>query len=281
MRTDRQSDASRADAAVVFEDVCFAYEREEVLHNIDFCLCAGALVGVVGPNGGGKSTLLRLMLGLLTPSRGRVLVFGQRPREARRRMGYVPQHLQFDTAFPVCALDVVLMGRADRHVIGPYRRSDREAAHAALDQVKADALASRRFADLSGGERQRVLIAQALTCNPDLLLLDEPTANVDPRVEHEIYDLLHELNEHVTVIAVSHNVNVVTRHAGQVGGVNRAASVLPISQLTQDQLAAVGSGDMAVLQHLASCHVLDPSAALQAPHHCGCAGPADEAEEDA
>ncbi len=252
--------------ALEFDDVCFAYERREVLHNVEMMVEAGSLVAMVGPNGGGKSTLLKLALGLIDPVRGRVEVLGTHPVRARRRVGYVPQHLQFDPAFPVCAMDVVLMGRADRHLWGGYRRADREAARDALGRVDLAHLSNRGFARLSGGERQRVLIAQALVADPELLLLDEPTANVDSATEHKIYELLHELNERITIVVVSHNLNVVTRHASHVACVNRTASLMPMSDLSRERLHTVYHGDVAVLQHEESCHVIDPTAALGTPH---------------
>lgn len=253
--------------ALQFNDVCFAYEREEVLHNVDLSIPAKSLVAVVGPNGGGKTTLVRLALGLLKPGRGTVQVFGATPEPRRRRIGYVAQHLRFDPAFPVSVLEVVLMGLADRHRLGPYRPSDREKALEALERVRLGHLSRRALAQLSGGERQRALVAQALVADPDLLLLDEPTANVDSEVEYEIYDLLHELNESMTIVVVSHNLNVVTRHASHVACVNRTASLVHVNEFTEGELRAIHRGDMTVLQHGLSCHVFDPSAAMREPHH--------------
>lgn len=253
-------------AALLFRDVCFAYDREEVLHNVDLSVPEKSLVAVVGPNGGGKTTLVRLALGLLKPQRGTVRVFDDAPERRRRSIGYVPQHLTFDAAFPVSALDVVLMGRADRHWLGPYRQSDREQAIRALERVRLGHLSRRALAHLSGGERQRALIAQALASDPDLLLLDEPTANVDTAVEHEIYELLYELNERMTIVVVSHNLNVVTRHASHVACVNRSASLTRVDKLTEGELHAFHRGDMTVLQHDPSCHVLDPGDVVNEPH---------------
>jgi zinc transport system ATP-binding protein len=254
-------------AALEFSGVCFAYDREEVLHNVDLSVPERSLVAVVGPNGGGKTTLVRLALGLLKPQRGTVRVFGDAPESRRQRIGYVPQHLAFDAQFPVSALDVVLMGRADRHWLGPYRRRDREKAALALERVRLGHLSRRALARLSGGERQRALIAQALVSDPDFLLLDEPTASVDSAVEHEIYELLHELNERMTIVVVSHNLNVVTRHASHVACVNRTASLARVDGLTEGELHAFHRGDMTVLQHDPSCHVLDPADAMHEPHH--------------
>jgi zinc transport system ATP-binding protein len=254
-------------AVLQFNDVCFAYERQEVLHNVDLSVPDKSLVAVVGPNGGGKTTLVKLTLGLLKPQRGTVHVFGDAPERRRRSIGYVAQSLSFDPAFPVSALDVVLMGRADRHWIGPYRRGDRAKAAEALERVSLGHLSRRALAQLSGGERQRALIAQALVSDPDLLLLDEPTANVDTTVEHEIYDLLHELNERMTIVVVSHNLNVVTHHASHVACVNRTAALARVDDHTESELHAFHRGDMTVLQHGPSCHVLDPSGAMREPHH--------------
>jgi len=249
-----------------FEDVCFAYEQDEVLHNVSLKVPGRSLVAVVGPNGGGKSTMLKLALGLLRPSLGRVRVFGQKPEHARGRVGYVPQHLQFDHTFPVNVIEVVLMGRVERNLVGPYRASDRDAAMRALKRVNLAHLATRGFPDLSGGERQRVLIAQALVCDPDLLLLDEPTANVDSSSEQEIYELLHRLTERMSIVAVSHNLHVVSRQASHVACVNRTASMVPMASLTEEKLQAVCHGPIAILQHEETCHVIDPSAAMQTPH---------------
>jgi zinc transport system ATP-binding protein len=254
-------------ATLQFSDVCFAYERQEVLHNVDLSVPDKSLVAVVGPNGGGKTTLVKLALGLLKPQRGTVRVFGDAPERRRRSIGYVAQHLSFDPAFPVSALDVVLMGRADRHWFGPYRRSDRAKAAEALERVRLGHLSRQSLAHLSGGERQRALIAQALVSDPELLLLDEPTANVDMTVEHAIYDLLHELNQCMTIVVVSHNLSVVTRHASHVACVNRTASLARVDELTEGELHAFHRGDMTVLRHGPSCHVLDPSDALREPHH--------------
>ncbi|WP_168566112.1 metal ABC transporter ATP-binding protein [Crateriforma spongiae] len=253
--------------ALRFKDVCFAYDREEVIHNVDLAIPEGSFVAVVGPNGGGKSTLMKLALGLLRPDRGHVRVFGQTPERLRCRVGYVPQHLRFDAAFPVSSLDVVLMARSDRHWFGPYRQEDRQKAKSALRRVGMAHLADRGFSHLSGGERQRVLIAQALVSDPDMIFLDEPTANVDASMEHEIYELLRELNQHKTVLVVSHNLNVVTRHASHLACVNRTASLERIGALTERQLHRFYRGDMTVFKHGTDCHVLDASKAMREPHH--------------
>ena len=252
--------------AVLCEDVCFAYGDEEVLHNVSLRIEPCEMVAIVGPNGGGKTTLLRLILGLLTPSRGRIFVFGRPPVEVRRRIGYVPQHLRFDPRFPVNVLDVVLMGRVDRRPFGPYRRSDRDAARTALEAVEMVDFSKRAFATLSGGERQRVLIAQALVAGADLLLMDEPTANVDPAVEARLFELFHRLNEERTIVFVSHNLHAVTRHVRRVICVNRTATSHPIEHF---RTGTSEIGAFTILSHDRECPVIDPSIGLGTPHRAG------------
>jgi len=253
------------------EKVCFAYGAQEVLHNVSFVVPACAFVAVVGPNGGGKSTLLKLILGELEPRFGRVRVLGGAPQDVRRRVGYVPQTLAFDPGFPVSVRDVVLMGRVDRHGAGPYRKDDRRAALAALAQVGMERFARRPFADLSGGERQRVLIAQALVSAPELLLLDEPTASVDPEATGQLHALFHALKADRTIIMVSHNLGAVTRHASHVLCINHTAEMQVLADVADGTVPTGLSGDLAVLKHDPHCHVLDSSGVLNTPHD-GAAG---------
>jgi len=247
---------------IAIHDVCFAYDSEEVLHNINLQIQAGVFVVMVGPNGGGKTTLLRLVLGLLTPRFGSIEVFGRSPAIARRLTGYVPQALHVDAHFPATVLDVVLMGRVERHRFGPYRREDRVAARGALAQVGLERYGDRSFSALSGGERQRVLIAQALTSEPKLLLLDEPGANLDPESRHRLYGLLRDLNHRLTIVLVSHNLKIVESYASHVICVNRTAAMHRMEEL---QTSALADGEWLRLEHQ-SCPVDSAGLSCSTPH---------------
>ncbi len=247
-------------------DVCFAYGGQEVLHNVSFRIGGRELVAVVGPNGGGKTTLLKLLLGELSPRYGTIRVLGRAPEEARVRVGYVPQAVPFDPRFPVSVREAVLMGRVAKSRFGHYTRMDREAVREALDRVGLAGFEKRSFAELSGGERQRVLIAQALAGGSELLLLDEPVANVDPEHTSHLYGLFQALTAEVTVMMVSHNLSVVTGHATHVLCVNRTAGLHAIGEVASATFTEAFGGTLTAIRHDASCHVLDPSGAMHAPH---------------
>ncbi len=260
--------------AVEVRDVCFSYGTQEVLHNVSFQIAPRSLVAIVGPNGGGKTTLLKLLLGAETPRFGTVRVFGLAPAEARARVGYVPQAIPFDPRFPVSVREVVLMGRTGKSRLGLYSRADRDAAARALERVRLDHFGPRSFTELSGGERQRVMIAQALAGGSALLLLDEPVANIDPQHASRLYDLFRDLTEEVTVLMVSHNLGVVTGHATHVLCVNHTAGMHALGEVASETFTAAFGAHLTAIRHDADCHVLDPTAALKAPHHgCACADP--------
>jgi zinc transport system ATP-binding protein len=245
------------DAIVTFRGVTFAYDgaAKPAVEAIDLTVREREFVCLIGPNGGGKSTVLKLLLGLLQPDAGEIRVFGLPPERARLRLGYMPQHLNFDSRFPVSVLDIVLMGRLDRSAFGPFRAADREAAHLALHEVGLDGFGDRQFSDLSGGQRQRVLIARALACEPELLLLDEPTANVDQAVESQFFEALSRFRERMAIIMVSHDLGVVSSLAENVICVNRDAHTHPTTELTGKSIEELYGIEMQAVHHRhGECH---------------------------
>ena len=213
----------------------FSYGAIHVLEEANLAIAEKEFVCMVGPNGGGKTTLLKLMLGLLEPQTGTVSIFGKAPTAGRKWIGYLPQHANLDARFPVTALDVVLMGRLGKtRGIGFYSKTDRVAACDMLDRVGLGPLAKRSLTALSGGQRQRVLIARALVSEPRLLLLDEPTASLDDYVERELYDLLLELNKELTVVVVTHDIGFVSSYVDKVICVNRKVRIHPTSEINEN-----------------------------------------------
>lgn len=234
---------------ICFDGVSFAYGRSLVVEDADFDIYKGESVCVVGPNGGGKSTLLKLMLGLLAPDKGQVKLLGGAPARTRSRVGYVPQHIEFDPLFPVSALEVVLMGRLKSGSRGFRRQADKARALEALELMGLAAQAQASFSSLSGGQRQAVLIARALAGDPELLLLDEPTAHVDVAAEERLMESIKSLREDLTVITVSHDLAFVSRSVPKVVCVNRCVHVHPTAELTRDRLNELYGFELRTVQH--------------------------------
>lgn len=240
-----------APVAVSLEGVSFGYNEHLVLEEVTFEVFEGDFFGVIGPNGSGKTTMLKIILGLLKPLSGRVQVFGRPPGQVRSLIGYVPQHAHTDRLFPVSVTDVVLMGRlAKAPGLGRFSRADRQAALEALAQVEMADLAGQHFGTLSGGQRQRVLIARALAGGPRLLVLDEPTSSVDSRVEEGFFALLKKLNQTATIILVSHDLGFVSTWVNRVACVNRRVAVHRTAEITKVLPAQVYREPVRMVQHI-------------------------------
>ncbi len=238
---------------IVLKAVSFAFAKEMVLEKVDLIIERGDFASIVGPNGGGKTTLLKLILGLLKPDRGSISIFGDTPQNSRLQTGYMPQYAHLDADFPVTVMDVVLMGRLGHSFGGRYSRQDRDMARTSLDEVRLANLAGKLFSELSGGQRQRVLIARALCCEPKLLLLDEPTANVDPEVEEALFEILQELNRRMTILLVSHDLGFVSQVVKSVICVNRQVVVHPTSEINGAVIKEIYGGDFHMVRHDQRC----------------------------
>jgi zinc transport system ATP-binding protein len=213
-----------ADRIVSISDLWVYRAEHAVLENINLELYAADFLGLIGPNGGGKSTLLKVMLGLIKPDRGSITLFGLQPAAARSCVGYMPQKTVFDQSFPVNVLDVVLMGRYSRTgLMRRYNRVDRQAALKALEAVGMEDRALREIGALSGGEQQRVFVARSLVSDPKLLLLDEPTAGVDSAQQTDFYDLLCHLNRdlQIAIVLVSHDVTAISKYVNKIACLNQ------------------------------------------------------------
>lgn len=235
---------------VIGRKLNFAYAGRIVLQDVDLQVEERDYRIIVGPNGGGKTTLLKLILGFLTPQSGSLNVLGASPAEARRSIGYVPQESMALRNFPLRVPEVILMSRLHPWSLGPYySRQDREITEHYMEQLGLQDSRRKLFSELSGGQRQRVLIARALVSEPKLLLLDEPTASVDAAREEDIYDLLHKLNERLTIIMVTHDFGVVGRHVKTVTCLNRTAVTHPVAEVRSDLLQGLYAQGTSILNH--------------------------------
>lgn len=206
---------------IVLENVNFAYDRDIVLENVSFSLTCKDFLAIIGPNGGGKSTLLKLILGLLKPVSGKVSIFGKDPRENNNLLAYVPQNTNSNQIFPITCLEVVLMGRLSKKCMSFYTKDDYKRAYAELERVGIKDLANENINSVSGGQRQRAFIARALCSDAQILVLDEPTASIDTNGQIQIYGLLKDLNSSLGVIVVSHDINISVNFANRVAHVNK------------------------------------------------------------
>jgi zinc transport system ATP-binding protein len=239
-----------APSAVSLREVSFSYGGPCVLDRVSLEVAENEFIGIVGPNAGGKSTLLKLMLGLLEPLRGQVRVLGQPPERSRSQIGYVPQYPLFSRDFPITVEQTVLMGRLGKSgLFGGYRRRDREMARQAMRETEVADLAARQLSTLSGGQLQRVLMARALACEPRILMLDEPTANIDMRVETEIFDLLKQFNQSMTIIVVSHDVGFISGYVNRVACLNRTLICHHTAAIDGDTIRSLYDADVKMVEH--------------------------------
>ncbi len=236
--------------AIEIGDLHFAYRGEPIFTGANLTVQRKEFAAIVGPNGGGKTTLLRLLLGLLKYESGTIRVLGRSPEQARTAIGYIPQQSELDLDFPITAMEVVLAGCLSEHRwFGPYSKRNKRAALDALAEVGLAELAGRSPVTLSGGQQRRVLIARALVGTPELLLLDEPTANLDPVAEQELYALLRKLNERLTVVVVSHDLSFVSEFVRTAVCVNRNIVVHPIGDVPGELIGNIMGAGKRIVRH--------------------------------
>jgi zinc transport system ATP-binding protein len=215
---------------VEIKDLSFSYEKEPILENINLLVEEKDFLAIIGPNGGGKSTLLKLILGINEYKKGSIKVLGKAPKDSLTQIGYVPQNTNVNTDFPIKVIEVVLMGHVGgkRPLFG-YGEDEIACAMGALEQVGMQEYAQTKIGSLSGGQRQRVMIARALCAHPQILILDEPTSSIDSEGQRNIYELLRVLNKNITVIVVSHDISVILEYANKAAYINKTLSYHDIS----------------------------------------------------
>ena len=227
---------------IEIKDLDFAYSDAAVLEAVNLSVSEQDFLAIIGPNGGGKTTLLKLMLGLLTPCGGSIRVNGKSPGNAASCIGYVPQNVHMNQDFPISVLDVVLMGSFEpKNRFQRNKAQKKKAALETLDRLEMANYADKKIGELSGGQRQRVLIARALVSQPRLLLLDEPTASIDTKGQSEFYKLLASLNKEITILVVSHDLLVISRYVNAVACVNQRLHYHNQAEITGNMLETMYS----------------------------------------
>lgn len=212
----------------------FRYENTPVLENVSVEIAAKEFVGIFGPNGGGKTTFLKLVMGLLKPDSGEILLFDRIPKEMCHKIGYVPQAMHFDKAFPISVQEVVMMGCLSKlSWWGHYPSDVKKQALEALEKMGLSHKAKASFGTLSGGEAQRTLIARAIVDAPQLLILDEPTASVDPKAQQQIFDQLTVLNQSMTILMVTHDLQTIIDRASKLLCIHRHVTCLKAKEVCE------------------------------------------------
>lgn len=213
----------------------YRYGSDYVLENVNFSVNEKDFLAVIGPNGGGKTTLIKILLGLLSPNKGKISYPNPSIFNPHSLIGYVPQDTTINSDFPIQAIDVVKMGFLKKSFFG-YKVSKKETllAFEMLEKLGIKDLAYNRISDLSGGQRQRVLIARALCGNPKLIILDEPTSSIDTKTQSEIYKILKSFNAFHTIIVISHDISILLGYASRVLYVNKEVVVHKVPSLNLD-----------------------------------------------
>ena len=237
---------------IIMENISFSYKQNQILEDVTLLIHKGEFASIVGPNGGGKTTLLKIILGLLKPDQGKISIFGKSPEEVRQKIGYMPQYAHLDMDFPATVMDVVLMGRLTRTALW-FSKKDRAEALTAIDEVGMTGSIETGFNELSGGQKQRVLIARALCSRPAILLLDEPTANVDHETEINLFSLLQTLNSKMTILVVSHDLGFVSKYVKSVICVNRKVVIHPTTLMNGMLIKDIYHGDLKMVRHDHRC----------------------------
>ncbi len=238
------------EAAIDARNLSVYYGSIPALKEVNLKIYRGDFLGIIGPNGGGKSTLLKVLLGLIKPDSGEVRIFGKEPAKARKHVGYVPQHNVYRLDFPASVREVVLMGRLGKHrILKKHTPDDFEAVENALRKVNMLEFKDRQISELSGGQRQRVFIARALASEPEILLLDEPVAGIDSLMQKEFYDTLAELKSKITIIMVSHDLSAVSTYVDKIACLNQTLFFHDSKEISESDLKHVYNCPVDLIAH--------------------------------
>lgn len=224
------------EVAIEISDIDVYYGEVRALKNVSITMNSGDYLAIMGPNGGGKSTFLKSILGLISIYKGYIKIFGKKGRENLHLIGYVPQISDVDKDFPITLIEAVLLGTQKTGLswFHRYRKEDIENAKEFIEMVGLNGMEKRRISQLSGGEFQKMLIARALITKPRILILDEPTASVDVKSSRDIYDLLGKLNKDITILLATHNVLAISPYVKDLACLNETLVYHGEPSLTED-----------------------------------------------
>jgi len=233
------------------KDLSYSYLKgQEVISHANFEVNEKEFVGIIGPNGGGKTTLLKLLLGLLKSNQGEIKILDTTPKKAASQIGYVPQFTHFDKNFPITVREMVLLGcLTPRSFFGRYSAQEIKKANTVLERFQLGKYANRSIGSLSGGQLQKTLIARALVSNPRILAMDEPTSSFDTHGGEGVFDLLRDLNKEITILIISHDVGFVSSYIDRAICVNRHLECHKTSELTAANLKKIFGQHVHAVDH--------------------------------
>jgi zinc transport system ATP-binding protein len=223
---------------IEIRDLTVAYGNTIALKNANFIIKKNDFIGIIGPNGGGKTTLLKTILGLLEPSSGKI-IYSKDLKNRGGDIGYLPQINKFDHRFPISVAEVVLSGLSGQHNwIRPHSSQNKKKTIETLAELGIEHLANKSIGELSGGQMQRVFLGRALISDPKIMILDEPSTYVDNKFEGELYKMLKKLNDRMTILLVSHDVGTISTHVKSITCVNRELHYHPSNIISPEQLTS-------------------------------------------
>ena len=220
---------------ISIHNVTAGYERKPILYDVSLNVYANDFLGIVGPNGGGKTTLIRVILGQLKPMKGTVSFYREGERVDKLNVGYLPQNNMIDKKFPISVYEVIRSGLSKRKLIDSrLTPKERVRIDEVINRVELNGYEKKAIGELSGGQLQRVLLGRAIVSQPEIVILDEPNTFVDKRFEKELYDIIAEINKNCTIIMVSHQLDYIIKHAKNIAGVNGRLFYHPNSEANAD-----------------------------------------------
>ena len=244
--------------AIEVKNVNFRYEDTLVLEDINFKVEQNDFVGIIGPNGGGKTTFIKILIGLLKPETGSVKIFEEAVKKISKFVGYVPQSFNFDVDFPISVKEAVAIGRLNTGKLFPRTSlQDEEIVKQCLSKVDMLQFENELVGNLSGGQKQRVMIARALSVKPKILILDEPTASIDSKAGKNFYDLLSELNKDMTIIMVSHDIGVVSQYVKKIACLNKQLVFHNSKEISREMLEDTYQCPVDLIAHGLPHRILD------------------------